>query len=267
MRWLGLLALLLLVGVVCFMGIDLFVRGFAGFHGQYLFEAPRDLGRSGGIGPMLLSTLVIVVLATLLATLFSLPCAVTYCEMFGPKWFRRFALALLDIGVGTPRVVWGLFGGVFFGGILGLGFSMWCGILTLACLLTPILTTGFIAGIQAVDPGLREQCAALGLSSWVTCWGQVIPAARPSLVAAVALAAARGCGDAAALLFTSGLATHWVKGLGESSATLAVFIYNLLSSVPGGQKAAYTAAAVLFLLTFAIQMIISGTNTEERFAR
>lgn len=256
----------LIVAFLIFMGLDLIIRGASGFHIGYLFEAPTDLGRSGGIGPMMLSTLIIVGSATLLATCFSLPCAIAFTELVGPVWFRRGVQMLLDIGVGTPRIVWGLFGGIFFGGILGLGFSMLCGILTLSCLLAPILVTGFIDGLRAVDPALREQCAALGISPWHTCWRQVIPAASPALIASVALAAGRGCGDAAALIFTAGLATDWLT-VHDSSATLAVFIFNLLSSVPAGQNAAYTAAAVLFLLTFLIQMAIAQTHQKENLAR
>ena len=72
----GMIATFLLTALVAWMGCDLFYRGAAGLHAGYLFQAPRDLGRSGGIGPMLANTGVIVGLATLLAALVSLPLAV-----------------------------------------------------------------------------------------------------------------------------------------------------------------------------------------------
>ena len=260
-RTLGLLSVLLITGLTLFMGVDLLVRGAGGFSVSYLFAPTQDLGRAGGIGPVLLSTMMIVGAATLLATLFSLPTAVAYTEMVGPSWFRRFVHALLDTGVGVPRIVWGLFGGVFFGGVLGFGFSALTGVITLACLLAPILATGFIEGLEAVDPELREQCRALGVSPWKTLWLQIFPAARPSLVASMALAVGRGFGDAAALLFTAGLVTRFPDSMFDSAATLAVFIFNLLTSVPGGQKAAYTAAAVLYLITLALQIGIAAHQT------
>ena len=68
--------------------------------------------------------------------------------------------------VGVPRIVWGLFGGVVFGGVLGFGFSVVTGVATLSCLLAPILVTGFINGLEAVDPAIRVECQALGVSRW-----------------------------------------------------------------------------------------------------
>lgn len=263
----GCLSTYLIVGLVLFIGVDLIARGAGGFSTAYFLGAPTNLGRSGGIGPVLVSTGVIVLASLALATVFSFATAITYVEMIGPIWFRRLVSAVLDIGVGMPRIVWGLFGAAVFGGFFGFGFSIISGVATLACLLAPILATGFIAGLEEVDPRLREQCASLGVSRWTTLWLQVMPAARPALTASLALALARGCGDAAALLFTAGLSTELPGSLFDSASTLAVFIFNLMTSVPGGQIAAYTAAAVLFLITFALQLIVASTQSKQGFAR
>jgi phosphate transport system permease protein len=263
----GRIVVLLLLGLVLWMGLDLWIRGAATFYPGYLFDAPRDLGRAGGIGPLLANTVLIVLLAVALATVVSLPAAVVYTELSGPVWWRRLLDTLLDAGVGVPRIVWGLFGGVVFGGILGYGFSVAAGVATLACLLAPILATGFIAGLEAVDPALREQCAALGVSRFTTAWTQVVPAARPALVAALALAVGRGFGDAAALFFTAGLATEVPSSFYDSASTLAVFVFNLLSTVPGGQQAAYAAAAVLFALTLFVQLAIASVGRREGLGR
>ena len=265
-RRVGALATLLPVALVGWMGVDLALRGAAGFYPGYLVEGPRDLGRAGGIGPLLVSTALVVTLAVALAAVASLAAAVLATELLGLR-LRGAARALLDVGVGVPRIVWGLFGGVVFGGLLGWGFSVATGVATLACLLAPILTTGFLAGLEAVDPALGDQCAALGGSRWTALRTQVIPAARPALVASIALATGRGFGDAAALYFTAGLATEVPSSLFDSAATLAVFVFNLLSTVPGGQTAAYSAAAVLFAVTLLIQALIAAAGRQESLAR
>ena len=69
----GIIATLLLTTLVAWMGCDLFYRGAPGLHAGYLWEAPQNLGRSGGIGPMLANTGIIVGWGTLLAALVSLP--------------------------------------------------------------------------------------------------------------------------------------------------------------------------------------------------
>ncbi len=108
-RHLGALATLMLVGLVIWMGCDLAIRGASGASLEYLVEAPRDLGRAGGIGPILISTGVVVVLATALAVLVSLPTAIVYTELAHTTGYRRIVYAVLDVGVGVPRIVWGLF--------------------------------------------------------------------------------------------------------------------------------------------------------------
>lgn len=263
----GIIATLLLTTLVAWMGCDLFYRGEAGLHAGYLVEFPRNLGRSGGIGPMLASTGIIVGLATLLAALVSLPLAVAYTEFEAPATLRTVVRSALDIGVGVPRIVWGLFGGAFFGGYCGFGISLLSGVLTMACLLAPIMTTGFITGLEMVDDEVREQCAALGVDRWETAWRQVVPAALPGLSAPLALAAGRGCGDAAALLFTAGVSMQMPHSLFDPGATLSVFVFHLLATVPGGQNAAYSAAAVLFIITLLIQLTITLVTREERYAQ
>lgn len=263
----GIIATLLLTAMVVWMGCDLFHRGAAGLHADYLIDAPRDLGRSGGIAPMLATTGIIVGLATLLAALISLPLAVANTELEAPAAFRTVVRSALDIGVGVPRIVWGLFGAAFFGGYCGFGISLLSGVLTMACLLAPIMTTGFITALEMVDNEVREQCAALGVDRWGTAWRQVVPAALPGLSAPLALAVGRGCGDAAALLFTAGVSMQMPHSLFDPGATLSVFIFHLLATVPGGQNAAYSAAAVLFVITLLIQLAITLVTREKRYAQ
>lgn len=261
------IAAALLTGLVVWMGCDLFARGGAALRPGYFVEDPRDLGRAGGIGPMLATTGLVVGLATLLASLVSLPLAVAYTELEAPAGWHKAVRSALDVGVGAPRIVWGLFGGAFFGGYCGFGFSVLSGVLTLACLLAPIMTTGFINGLEMVDPEIREQCAALGVDRWQTAWRQVVPSALPGLSAPLALAAGRGCGDAAALLFTAGVAMQMPHSLFDPAATLSVFVFHLLGTVPGGQKAAYAASAVLFAVTLATQLSITLLTRDERYAQ
>ena len=263
----GIVATVLLTALVAWMGCDLLYRGASSLHAAYLFDAPRNVGRSGGIGPMLVNTGIIVGLATLLAALVSLPLAVANTELAAPAGLRKIVRSALDIGVGVPRIVWGLFGAAFFGGYCGFGFSLLSGILTLACLLAPIMTSGFITGLEMVENEVREQCAALGVDTWQTAWRQVVPAALPGLTAPLALAVGRGCGDAAALLFTAGAAMQMPASLLDSGATLSVFVFHLLAAVPGGQNAAYSAAAVLFVITLLIQIGITLLTREGRYAQ
>jgi len=264
-KCLGLLSSLFLAGVAIGIGIDLWVRGASALHIGYLVEAPRDLGRAGGIGPILASTAIIVGSSVFLASAIGLPAAIVFFTASGLPWLDPLIRITLHVGVGVPRIVWGLFGAAVFGGLFEFGFSILTGVLTLTCLLLPIITSGFLAGLEGIGRDLHEQCRAIGVSQWTSLWLQILPAARPSVTSAMALAAARGCGDAAALLFTAGVATSMPSSVYDSGATLSVFIYQLLNTVPGGQNAAYAAAAILFTFTFVIQGAIAKSNQTARF--
>lgn len=257
MRVAALVCLVLLLTLFFGMALDLIARGGASLTPTYLFEGVSDAGRAGGVGPVIVSTLAVV----LLAIAFAMPLALGAAMLCGEVLMRRprlrkLARGSLDIMVSVPSVAVGLVGWTLFSEGFGIGFSLLSGSLTLALMLTPILSVAFIVGFERVDRGLRSECLALGVNRWTTFWRQVVPAARPALLAGVVLAVGRATAETAALVLTSGISTRMPGSLLDPGATLAVHVYHLARDVPGGESRAYTAALTLFAISVGVQLAL-----------
>lgn len=238
--------------------VDVAVRGAAELTPAYFFSAASDGGKGGGVGPILVSTLLVVFLAVLFALPLAAGGAILCAEIraFPPAAVRAVRRSF-EILVSAPSVAVGLIGWSFFGQTLGLGFSLLSGAATLSLMLAPVMALAFLAGLEAVPDSLRAQSQALGVTRWRTLVSLVIPAARPALVAGVMLAVGRALAETAVLVLTSGVSTRMPEDVFDPGATLAVHVYHLAHNVPGGESRAYAAALGLILVSAAVQLALT----------
>ena len=232
---------------------DLIWRGAAHFSWSFLLSEPANAGRSGGIAPILVSTLLILLVALLAAIPLGLLTAVWLTEYTQRDGKLGEAVRLsLDVLAGVPSIVFGLFGNAFFSVYLGLGFSILSGGLTLACMILPIFIRTSEAGLAAVSNDWRRHAAALGMTRASVLWHVLLPAAAPAIIAGIMLGVGRATAETAALIFTSGYVDRMPGSLLDSGRALAVHIYDLAMNVNGGDQAAYASALVLIVLIIAI---------------
>lgn len=232
---------------------DLIWQGAAHLSWSFLVSEPSNSGRSGGIAPILVSTLLVLLVALLTAIPLGLLTAVwltEYSQRDG-KLGEMVRLSL-DVLAGVPSIVFGLFGNAFFSIYLGLGFSILSGGLTLACMILPIFIRTSEAGLAAVSNDWRRNAAALGMTRASVLWHVLLPAAAPAIVAGIMLGVGRATAETAALIFTSGYVDRMPGSLLDSGRALAVHIYDLAMNVTGGDQAAYASALVLIVLIIAI---------------
>jgi phosphate transport system permease protein len=210
-------------------------------------------GRSGGIAPILVSTLLILAVALAAAIPLGLGAAIWLAEY--TRQGGRFAHGVrlsLDVLAGVPSIVFGLFGYTFFCVYLKLGFSILSGGLTLACMILPILIRTSEAGLTAVSDDWRRGAHALGMTRAAALWHILLPAAAPAITAGLLLGIGRATAETAALIFTSGYVDRMPESLSDSGRALAVHIYDLSMNVTGGDQAAYASALVLIALIVVI---------------
>lgn len=251
----------LVVGVFAFLLFDLIVQGFSKLSWSFLVSEPSNVGREGGIGPILVSTLLILSVALVTAVPLGICTAVWLAEFTrrGQRASRLVRLSL-DVLAGVPSIVFGLFGYAFFCGLLGLGFSILSGGLTLACMMLPLIIRTAEAGLSAVTNDWRNGGAALGLSKFVVLWHVLLPAAAPAIAAGLILAIGRATAETAALIFTSGYIDRMPESLSDSGRALAVHIYDLSMNVTGGDQAAYGSALVLIILIVILNLAAMGLS-------
>ena len=240
---------LVVVGLFGWILFDIIWHGFQAISWSFLWDYPQDAGRDGGIWPILISTAWI--LAVCLGVSFPLGLGTaTLLSEFSHEWprVRRWVEWSLDVLAGVPSIVFGLFGNVLFAKILGLGFSILSGGLTLACMVLPILIRAIQQSLSNIPQADRQAAAALGLSKVSTFWVLLLPAAMPGIVVGLLLGFGRAIAETAALIFTSGYVDRMPRSVWDSGRSLSVHIYDLAMNVAGGEPNAYATAMVLIMI-------------------
>jgi len=250
------LAAILVSGVFFWLLSDILIHGLPHLSWSFLVEAPRNAGRSGGIGSIIVSTVLILAVAMVTAAPLSLATAVLLSEFTRyDSVFGRLVRSSLDVLAGVPSIVFGLFGNAFFCIYLDLGFSILSGGLTLACMVLPILIRTAEEGLQATPNDYRLAAAALGMSRSAALVHLLLTTATPALVAGLMLGIGRAVAETAALIFTSGYVDRMPDSLFDSGRALSVHIYDLSMNVAGGDTNAYSSALVLIILLLIINSI------------
>lgn len=251
--WCSALVVVVTLGwVLC----DVIYHGVPEWSWEYFTTAPANAGRAGGIAPILVSTVLILLVCLLSALPIGIGCALFLSESkLAHGRSGQLVRASLDATAAVPSIVFGLFGNAFFSFFLGMGFSLWAGGFTLACMVLPLFIRSAEAALRAVPAEVRLGAAALGLSRTTTIHKLLLPAAAPGIAAGLVLSIGRAVAETAALLFTAGYVMRMPSGLEDSGRSLAVHIYDLAMNIPGGDLRAYAAAATLVILLLVLNGI------------
>jgi phosphate transport system permease protein len=253
--WTAILWTVSLVAISVFFWIlsDILVRGLGQISWSFIVEAPRNAGRAGGIGPILISTVLIVLVCLVTALPLAVGTALFIAEVLPQNHpFGRFARLSLDTLAAVPSVVFGLFGNAFFSVTLGLGFSILSGGLTLACMILPLLISTTESSIRAVPLSYRYAAAALGFTKSRMMLRLILPMAMPGILVGTLLGLGRAMAETVALVFTSGYVDRMPSSLLDSGRSLSIHIFDLSMNVPGGEANAYGTAIVLVCLLLVI---------------
>jgi phosphate transport system permease protein len=252
----------LVTATFCWLLGDIVWHGLSHVSWTFLTATPENAGRRGGIGPILVSTTLILGVCLAVSLPLGIGTAVLLAEFTSDQnLFGRMTRRSLDVLAGIPSIVFGLFGNAFFCKTLGLGFSILSGGLTLACMVLPILIRSTEEGFRAVPASYRLSAAALGLSRTTTLIHLLLPAAVPGLLVGLVLGVGRAIAETAALIFTSGYVDRMPESLLDSGRALSIHIFDLSMNVSGGEANAYASALVLVILLLAINGTASWLAT------
>ncbi|HSS42156.1 MAG TPA: phosphate ABC transporter permease PstA [Solirubrobacterales bacterium] len=183
-------------------------------------------GYPTGIGPMLLGTIVISLVATLMAMPIGVLIALFLTEYAGAKGVRGMKL-VLDLLNGLPSIVLGLF--VFALLVDHKQQSGFAGAVALAIIELPLIARGSQEVLLLVPQSLREASDALGVARWRSVLTVVLPTALGGIVTSTVLAVARAAGETAPLILASSVfdpKTFTVNPF-ESMPNVPVWIYKL----------------------------------------
>jgi phosphate transport system permease protein len=230
---------------------------------SFVLSDPSDVA-IGGILPVLWNSIYMLVLTMFIAVPIGLLGGIYMSEYAGDNPLTnaiRFAEEAIS---SVPSIVVGLFGLILFVDDLHMGFTALGGALALTLFNLPLMTRLSEQALRAVPQDERSASLALGATKWQTIRHVVVPLAIPGLITGVILTAGRVFGEAAVLLFTSGIGTppHYDFAnfdlLNPASpwsplrpaTTLSVYIYKLQSEGLGAyvNQIVDGAAAILIAM-------------------
>lgn len=229
---------------------------------QDMSEAgPSDPLTVGGIKHAIIGTLIIITIAIVLSVPLGLACAVFLNETRSRA--GRLVRTVVDAMTALPSILAGLF--IFATWILILGFerSALAAALAVSIMMLPIVIRSADVVLRLVPGNLREASAALGAPQWRTVLHVVLPTARSGLATSVILGVARGVGETAPVLLTSGFTAALNKNPFENPmVSLPLATYEFVRSPQRALVArGFATAAVLMvvvLVLFAAARVLGG---------
>jgi len=224
---------------------------------------PADVG---GVGPAVLGTIEITLIATIIAVPLGILGAVYLNEYGGNNWLSKFIGFMSDVMTGVPSIIMGLF--IFSIWVLKFGFSGLAGALALGALMLPIVIRSTYEMLRLVPNSLREGSYALGASKSRVTLTVVLPAGAGGIVSGALLAVARAAGETAPLLFTilGGLSTANPNPFSGANIALPMLIFqNASSPYPGAQARGWGSALTLIAIAFIL--MIAARFVTARYAR
>ncbi|MDO3412277.1 phosphate ABC transporter permease PstA [Saccharibacillus sp. CPCC 101409] len=246
------------------------VRGLSHISWDFLTSPSQNFKAGGGIGPQLFNSLFLLVLTMIITVPIGLGGGIYMSEYAKDNKLTGFIRLVVEVLSSFPSIVVGLFGLLLFVNTFGLGYSLLSGAIALAIFNLPLMVRITEQSFRAVPREQKEAGLALGLSKWKIITSILLPVALPSLITGTILAAGRVFGEAAALLFTSGMTTppldfgDWnplhprspINPL-RSAETLAVHIWKVNSEarIPDAKEVSAGASAVLVIMVLIFNLI------------
>ena len=246
-----------MVAYILFEGIStLFQPGF-------LTEPSRANGTQGGVLYQLFDSFYLLLITLIISVPISLGGAVFLVEYAPNGPIRDIASTAIETLSSLPSIVVGMFGFLVFSVQLGWKYSIISGAVALTMFNIPIL-------VRVIQQALEDVPQAMGLTRWEATLHILIPEAMPAIVTGIVLSAGRVFGEAAALLFTSGMSSPvrlnflsfnlssptcaWnVFRPGES---LAVHIYKIYGEgSPEAQQIVWGTAALLMICVLLFNVV------------
>ncbi len=236
---------------------------------QFLFGLQwSPTGNSYGMIPLLVGTLLITLIAILVAGPLGLLSAIYMAEYATPRT-RAFAKPLLEILAGIPTVVLGFFAALTVapiirsaGSAIGLNVaseSAFAAGLVMGMMIIPFVSSLSDDVINAVPQSLRDGSYAMGATKSETIQKVVLPAALPGIVSAFMLAISRAIGETMIVVMAAGLAANLTFNPLTAVTTVTVQIKTLLVGDQEFDSAktlsAFALGFVLFFFTLALNYI------------
>ena len=232
------------------------------------------------IGPMLVGTLVVSLIAMVVAVPLSIGGAL-FIEFYAPRFMYKSLVSLLDLAAAIPSLVFGLWGievftniGVRWSNFLydwfrwipifnvefeNFGRSPFVAGIVLGSMVVPITTSVAREVYSRTPRDLIDTCYALGSSKWGAIRAVVLPFGKSGVIGGAMLGLGRALGETVAVYLVLNLSFRYTyRILDSEGGNVASIIASKFGEATDFEIQALIAAGlVLFVLTLAVNMIAS----------
>ncbi len=253
------ISILILAGIVGYVTF----RGVRSINWAFLTTVPSTLKGTNGIAGNIVNTLYIIIITLIIAVPFGVGAAIYLNEYARPGKFANLIEFTTETLSGIPSIVFGLFGYVFFGITLNLGYSILTGALTLAIMVLPLITRNTQEALKTVPSSYRSGALGIGATKWYMIRTILLPSAMPGIITGIILSIGRIVGESAALLFTAG-SGYLLPNLGnygegllnkimQNGGTLTIRLF--LDMEKAKYDSAFGVALVLLIIVLGINIL------------
>ncbi|MBN3522882.1 phosphate ABC transporter permease subunit PstC [Paenibacillus apiarius] len=261
------LSVLTTIGIV----YTLFSETFSFFRNvnisEFLFGtkwSPLIEPKSFGILPLLGGTLMVTVIACLVAIPIGLASAI-YLSEYAPARVRKIVKPVLEVLAGIPTIVYGYFALSFVTPLIksifpdvGVFNALSAGIVV-GIMIIPMVSSLSEDAMMAVPRSLRHGAYALGATRFEVALKIVVPAAFSGIVSSSVLAFSRAIGETMIVTVAAGATPQLTLNPLESIQTMTAYIVQVsMGDTPHGSIEYGTIFAVgmtLFVITFLLNII------------
>jgi phosphate transport system permease protein len=224
----------------------------------------RPASTDGGVGPAIVGTLIVTMVAALIAIPLGVLGAIYLNEYGKQSPLARTIRTMADVMTGVPSIVMGLF--VFLAFVLLIDEqNALAGALALACLMLPVVIRSTEEMLRLVPDELRQASLALGARKWKTILSVVLPAAISGITSGALLAIARAAGETAPVVLVMGIVyrVNWSLTGGNTSLPAQIFS-NASQPYPAAVDRAWGSALTLVVIVLITTLV--GRFVAARFA-
>lgn len=232
------------------------------------------------IGPMLVGTLVVSLIAMIVAVPLSIGGAL-FIEFYAPRFMYKTLVSLLDLAAAIPSLVFGLWGievftniGVRWSNFLfdwfrwipifnvefeNFGRSPFVAGIVLGSMVVPITTSVAREVYSRTPRDLIDTCYSLGSSKWGAIRAVVLPFGKSGVIGGAMLGLGRALGETVAVFLVLNLSFRYTyRILDSEGGNVASIIASKFGEATDFEIQALIAAGlVLFVLTLVVNMIAS----------
>ena len=220
--------------------------------------------RSYGVLPLVSGTLLVTVIAAMVAIPIGLSTAIFLSE-YAPDWLRRIIKPILEVLAGIPTVVYGYFALTFVTPLLQVFlpdliiFNALSAGIVMGVMIIPMVSSLSEDAMISVPRSLREGAYALGATRYEVSLRIVVPAALSGIIAAFIIAISRAIGETMLVTIAAGATPKMTFDPTESIQTMTAYIVQLaLGEAPVGSleyNTIFAVALVLFALTLLMNLL------------